>query len=62
MSEPARHTQSEIEAATATFQGPELTLDELMAGVEPIRSMDQLDIPDLTDDEREAFAAALDTA
>jgi hypothetical protein len=43
----------------ASFQGPELTLDELMAGVEPIRSMDQLDIPDLTDDEREAFAAAL---
>jgi hypothetical protein len=30
-----------------------------MAGVEPIRSMDQLDVPDLTDDEREAFAAAL---
>jgi hypothetical protein len=33
-----------------------------MAGVEPIRSMEQLDIPDLTDDERQAFAAALDAA
>jgi len=58
MSEPAHHIQDEIEAGAASFQGPELTLDELMAGVEPIRSMDQLDIPDLTDDEREAFGAA----
>jgi hypothetical protein len=30
-----------------------------MAGVEPIRSMEQLDIPDLTDDERRAFADGL---
>jgi hypothetical protein len=62
MSEPARHTQDEIDAAAASFNGRELTLDELMAGVEPIRSMEQLDIPDLTDDERQAFAAALDAA
>ncbi|HUY59258.1 MAG TPA: hypothetical protein VMV16_06075 [Solirubrobacteraceae bacterium] len=59
MSELVHHIQDEIEAAAPSFQGPELTLDELMAGVEPIRSMDQLDIPDLIDDEREAFGAAL---
>ncbi len=57
-----RPTQGEIEAAAAGFQGPEPTLEQLMAGTEPIRSMDQLDIPDLTGDEREAFAAALDPA
>jgi hypothetical protein len=62
MPEPTSHTQDEIDAAAASFHGPELTLDELMAGVEPIRSMEQLDIPDLTDDERQAFAAALDAA
>jgi hypothetical protein len=61
MSEPTRH-KDEIEAAAAGFDGPELTLEELMAGVEPIRSMAQLDIPDLTDDERDAFAAAMDAA
>jgi hypothetical protein len=59
MSERARHTQDEIDATAASFHGRELTLDELMAGVEPIRSMAQLDIPDLTDDERQAFADAL---
>jgi hypothetical protein len=59
MPEPARHTRDEIDAAAASFRGPELTLDELMAGVEPIRSMEQLDIPELTDDERQAFADAL---
>jgi hypothetical protein len=31
-----------------------------MAGVPVITSWDQLDIPDLTDEERRAFAAALD--
>jgi hypothetical protein len=59
MPQPAHHTQDEIEATAASFQDPELTLDELMAGVEPIRSMNQLDIPDLTDDQRQAFGAAL---
>jgi hypothetical protein len=62
MSEPARHTQDEIEVAAASFQGSEPNLEQLMAGSAPIRSMDQLDIPDLTDGEREAFAAALDPA
>jgi hypothetical protein len=59
MPQSPHHTQDEIEATAASFQDPELTLDELMAGVEPIRSMNQLDIPDLTDDERQAFGAAL---
>ncbi len=59
MSERARHTQDQIDATAASLHGRELTLDELMAGVEPIRSMAQLDIPDLTDDERQAFADAL---
>ena len=59
MSERARHTQDEIDATAASLHGRELTLDELMAGVEPIRSMAQLDIPDLTDDERRAFADGL---
>jgi hypothetical protein len=31
-----------------------------MADVAPITSWDDLDIPDLTDEERETFAAALD--
>lgn len=31
-----------------------------MAGVPVLESWDQLDIPDLTDEEREAFATALD--
>jgi len=47
-----------IDEATARFWNPR-TLDEIMAHVQPIESWDDLDIPDLTDDEREAFAAAL---
>jgi hypothetical protein len=59
MPEPASHAQDQIDAAAASLHAPEPTLDELMAGVEPIRSMAQLDIPDLTDRERQAFADAL---
>ena len=59
MPEPAWSKQNELEAAFARFDVPSPTLDELMAGVEPLASMDQLDIPDLTDEEREAFAQAL---
>jgi hypothetical protein len=36
--------------------GNALSLKELMEGVAPITSWDDLDIPDLTDEEREAFA------
>jgi hypothetical protein len=38
------------------------TLDELMEGVPIISSWDQLAIPDLTDEEAEAFEAALKDA
>lgn len=56
----ARTKQRELEAAFVRFDAPSPTLDQLMAGVEPLRSIDQLDIPGLTDEEREAFARALD--
>jgi hypothetical protein len=48
-----------IEQANALFWKSS-TLEELMAGVAPFKSWDDLDIPDLTDEEREAFAASLD--
>jgi hypothetical protein len=48
-----------IDQADALFRNPP-SLDELMEGVAPITSWDDLDIPDLTDEEREAFATALD--
>jgi hypothetical protein len=48
-----------IDHADALFRRPSPTLEELMSDVEPITSWDDLDIPDLTDEEREAFAAAL---
>jgi hypothetical protein len=57
MSEPAPKPDA-IDEANAKFWKPR-TLDELMAGVPVLESWDQLDIPDLTDEEREAFAAAL---
>ena len=48
-----------IDEAIARVWKPR-TLEELMAGVPVLESWDQLDIPDLTDEEREAFAEALD--
>ena len=48
----------EIDEAIARSWKPR-TLDELMEGVPVFTSWDQLDIPDLTDEERKAFAAAL---
>jgi hypothetical protein len=36
------------------------TLDELLAGAQPLRTVDDLLIPDLPDDEADAFYAALD--
>lgn len=47
-----------IDEGNAQFWKPR-TLDELMAGVNPITSWDDLAIPDLTDEEWEAFEAAL---
>ena len=57
MSDPAAKPDA-IDAAIARFRTPR-TLDELMDGVPVFTSWDQLDIPDLTDQERKAFAAGL---
>jgi hypothetical protein len=51
----------ELDEATARFRTPR-TLEELMAGVPVLESWDQLAIPDLTDEEAEAFEAALKDA
>lgn len=56
--EDRAHKPDAIDQADATFRSPR-TLDELMAGVPVLTSWDQLDIPGLTDEEREAFAGAL---
>jgi hypothetical protein len=50
-----------IDEATARFWKPR-TLDEILADVRPITSWDDLDIPGLTDEEREAFARAVGDA
>jgi hypothetical protein len=60
MPEPAPKPDA-IDEAIARFRTPR-TLEELTAGVPVLESWDQLDIPDLTDEEREAFAKALDDA
>ena len=52
------HKRDEIDPADARFRRPR-TLDELMAGVPVITSVDDLAIPGLTDEEWEAFRAAL---
>jgi hypothetical protein len=57
MSDPAPKPDA-IDEAIARYRTPR-TLEELMEGVPVLESWDQLDIPDLTDEERKAFAAAL---
>ena len=57
MSEPAPKPDP-IDEAIARYETPR-TLEELMKGVPVFESWDQLDIPDLTDEERKAFADAL---
>jgi hypothetical protein len=57
--EDRAHKPDTIDQADAEFRKPSPTIEELMADVEPIKSWDDLDIPDLTDEKREAFAAAL---
>jgi hypothetical protein len=57
--EDRAHKPDAIDQATARFWHPR-TLDEIMADVPVITSWDDLAIPDLTDEEAEAFAAALD--
>jgi hypothetical protein len=57
MPEPASKPDA-IDSAIAQ-QSRLRTLDEIVAGVEPIQSWDDLAIPGLTDEEWEAFEAAL---
>jgi hypothetical protein len=52
------HKRDEIDRADARFRRPR-TLDELMAGVPVITSVDDLAILELTDEEWEAFQGAL---
>ena len=56
--EDRAHKRDEIDQADARFRRPR-TLDELMAGVHVITSVDDLAIPELTDEEWEAFQVAL---
>ncbi len=56
--EDQAHKPDEIDQADARFRNPR-TLDELMAGVPVIKSVDDLAIPDLTDEEWGAFQSAL---
>jgi hypothetical protein len=58
MSEPIRKPEH-AEIVGMKIGRPPLTLERLMAGKKPITSWDELDIPDLTDEERAAFADAL---
>jgi len=52
---PQSQTQS-IKAGIQ-FRKSSRTLEELIAGKKPFTSWEDLDIPDLTDEERDAFAA-----
>ena len=56
--EDRAHKPDEIDQADARFRSPR-TLDELMAGVPVITSVDVLAITELTDEEWEAFQVAL---
>jgi hypothetical protein len=58
MPEPAA-TNDHIERASTQFWNPP-SLEELMADVAPLAADEHFDIPDLTDEEWEAFVAALD--
>ena len=58
MGDPATKPDA-IDQADAQFRKSSPQFDELMVGVAPMTSWNDLDIPDLTDKEREAFPAAL---
>lgn len=58
MPEPAANHDL-IEQANSLFWHP-LPLEELMADVAPLDPDEHFDIPDLTEEEWEAFAAALE--
>jgi hypothetical protein len=57
MSDPAPKPDA-IDEGNAQFWKKQ-TLEELMAGKKPFTSWDDLDIPNLTDEETDAFGAAL---
>jgi hypothetical protein len=57
MADPAPKPDA-IDQADAQFRKSQ-TLEELMAGVAPLTPENDLAIPDLTDEEWEAFVAAL---
>jgi len=58
MPEPAG-SNDHIERASMQFWSPP-SLEELMTDVAPLTADEHFDIPDLTDEEWEAFVAALD--
>lgn len=58
MPEPAT-SSDEIEEANSQFWNPP-SLEEVMADVAPLAPEERFDIPDLTDEEWEAFMAALE--
>jgi hypothetical protein len=58
MPEPAANHDL-IEQASSLFWNP-LPLEELMADVAPLDPDEHFDIPDLTEEEWEAFVAALE--
>jgi hypothetical protein len=47
-----------IDHADAAFRNPP-SLEELVAGLEPLRPEESFNIPDMTDEEWEEFVAAL---
>lgn len=53
------HKPDAIDEADARLRNPR-TLDQIVANAPVITSWDDLAIPDLTDEEAEAFAAALE--
>jgi hypothetical protein len=56
--EDRAHKPDAIDEADAMF-GKLLTLEELVADLEPLRSDESFDIPDMTDEEWDEFVAAL---
>lgn len=56
--EDGAHKPDAIDEADALFGKP-LTLEVLVADLEPLRPDESFDIPDLTDEEWEEFVAAL---
>lgn len=56
--EEKAHKPDAIDEADAMF-GRSITLEELIADLEPLRPDESFDIPDMTDEEWEEFLASL---